>query len=90
MPGAHAVAGKRSDVMETGPEFTRVATKLGPLKSTDGARTARVGAVTPTVLPARNPSAMRPWTTQYDGLQRYKVTHTGTAKKRPASARYRS
>jgi len=26
---------------------------------------------------------MRPWTPQYDGLQRYKVTHDGTEKKRP-------
>jgi hypothetical protein len=33
------------------------------------------------------PSAMRPWTAQYDGLQRDKVTHAGTEKKRPASAR---
>jgi hypothetical protein len=36
------------------------------------------------------PSAMRPWTAQYDGLQRDKVTHAGTEKKRPASARIRS
>ena len=36
------------------------------------------------------PSAMRPWTAQYDGLQRYKVTHDGTETKRPASTRYRS
>jgi hypothetical protein len=35
-------------------------------------------------------SAMRPWTPQYDGSQRYKVTHHGTEKKRPASTRYRS
>ena len=27
------------------------------------------------------PSAMRPWTPRYDGLQRYKVTHAGTEKK---------
>jgi hypothetical protein len=38
----------------------------------------------------RFPSAMRPWTPQYDGLQRYKMTHDGTEKKRPASARIRS
>src|ERR1700733_258279 len=25
-----------------------------------------------------NPSAMRPWTPQHNGLQRYKVTHAGT------------
>jgi hypothetical protein len=36
------------------------------------------------------PSAMRPWTAQYDDLQRYKVTHAGTEKKRPARARIRS
>ena len=36
------------------------------------------------------PSAMRPWTAQYDDLQRSKVTHAGTEKKRPASARIRS
>ena len=47
-------------------------------------------AVTPTVLAARNPSAMRPWTARHDGLQRDKVTHTGTEKKRPASARISS
>jgi ABC-type lipoprotein export system ATPase subunit len=29
-------------------------------------------------------------TAQHDGLQRYKVTHGGTEKKRPASARIRS
>ena len=33
---------------------------------------------------ARIPSAMRPWTPQHDGPQRYKVTHDGTEKKRPA------
>src|ERR1022692_4811923 len=38
------------------------------------------------------PSAMRPWTPQHNGLQRYKVTHAGTEKKRPPTAgnwRYR-
>jgi hypothetical protein len=30
------------------------------------------------------PSAIRPWTPQYDGLQRDKMTHHGTEKKRPA------
>jgi hypothetical protein len=35
-------------------------------------------------------SAMRPWTPQYDGPQRYKATHAGTEKKRPASTRHRS
>jgi hypothetical protein len=38
----------------------------------------------------RTPSAMRPWTPQHDGLQRDKVTHHGTEKKRPASTRIRS
>jgi hypothetical protein len=38
----------------------------------------------------RFPSAMRPWTPQRNGLQRDKVTHHGTEKKRPASARIRS
>jgi hypothetical protein len=39
----------------------------------------------------KDPSAyLRPWTAQYDGLQRYKVTHAGTEKKRPASTRIRS
>jgi hypothetical protein len=28
---------------------------------------------------------MHPWTPQYDGLQRYKVTPAGTEKKRPAN-----
>jgi hypothetical protein len=35
-------------------------------------------------------SAMRPWTAQHNGLQRDKVTHDGTEKKRPASTRIRS
>jgi len=35
-------------------------------------------------------SAMRPWMAQQPGSQRDKVTHAGTEKKRPASARYRS
>ncbi len=43
-----------------------------------------------TALRPRFPSAMRPWTAQYDGLQRYKVTHDGTEEKRPASTRIRS
>jgi hypothetical protein len=30
------------------------------------------------------PSAMRPWTPRHMGPQRYKVTHHGTEKKRPA------
>jgi hypothetical protein len=46
--------------------------------------------VTPTVLRARTMSAMRPWTPQFDGLQRDKVTHGGTKKKRPAQPRIRS
>ncbi len=33
---------------------------------------------------ARTPSAMRPWTPQRPALQRYRVAHTGTEKKRPA------
>ena len=33
----------------------------------------------------RFPSAMRPWTPQHGGLQRDKMTHHGTEKKRPAS-----
>ena len=47
-------------------------------------------AVTPTVPAARTPSAMRPWTPRHSALQRYKVTHHGTEKKRPASAHTRS
>jgi hypothetical protein len=47
-------------------------------------------AVTPTVLPAQNPSAMRPWTPQFNDLQRDKATHHGTEQKRPASERIRS
>src|ERR1022692_408517 len=40
--------------------------------------------VTPTARQARTPSAIRPWTPQYDGLQRDKVKHSGTEQKRPA------
>ena len=36
------------------------------------------------------PSAICPWTPRHSGLQRYKVTHDGTEKKRPASTRIRS
>jgi len=32
----------------------------------------------------RTPSAMRPWTPRHSGPQRYKMTHHGTEKKRPA------
>ena len=46
-------------------------------------------ACRPSLQPGR-PSAMRPWTPRHDGPQRDKVTHTGTQKKRPASARIRS
>ena len=41
-----AFAGRRRSLCVRGPRVP------GPLKSTDGARTARVGAVTPTVQPA--------------------------------------
>jgi hypothetical protein len=41
-------------------------------------------AGTPTVPAARTPSAMRPWMPQHSTQQRDKVTHDGTAKKRPA------
>jgi len=47
------------------------------------------GAHRPSLWHGR-PSAMRPWTSQHNGLQRYKVTHAGTEQKRPASARIRS
>src|ERR1035437_2301024 len=43
---------------------------------------------TPTVLVARNPSAMRPWTPQYDGLQRDKVTHAGTEQNGPPAREF--
>jgi len=33
---------------------------------------------------AQIPSAMRPWTPRHSGPQRYKMTHHGTEKKRPA------
>ena len=47
-------------------------------------------AATRTAPWPRFPSAMRPWTPQHNALQRYKVTHHQTEKKRPASARIRS
>jgi hypothetical protein len=46
--------------------------------------------VTPTARQARPPSAIRPWTPQYDGLQRDKVTHAGTDKNGPLARRIRS
>jgi len=39
---------------------------------------------------ALTPSAMRPWTPRHTAPQRYKVTHAGTEKKRPARTRIRS
>jgi hypothetical protein len=38
----------------------------------------------------RTPSAICPWTPRHSGPQRYKVTHHGTGKKRPASTRISS
>ena len=38
----------------------------------------------------RTPSAIRPWTAQHSGPQRYEMTHGGTKKKRPAQPRIRS
>jgi hypothetical protein len=38
----------------------------------------------------RTPSAICPWTPRHSALQRYKVAHDGTEKKRPASTRIRS
>ena len=55
-----------------------------------GGRPGGKPAVTPTAIAVINPSARRPWTPQHDGLQRYKVTHDGTQRKRPAGARMRS
>ena len=46
--------------------------------------------VTPTARQARPPSAIRPWTPQYDGLQRDKVTYAGTDKNGPLARRIRS
>jgi hypothetical protein len=40
--------------------------------------------VSPTARPVPTPSAIRPWTPQHRGPQRYKVTHAGTEEKRPA------
>ena len=37
----------------------------------------------------RTPPAICPWTPRHGDLQRYKVTHDGTEKKRPASTRIR-
>ncbi|MDX6417795.1 MAG: AraC family transcriptional regulator, positive regulator of tynA and feaB [Trebonia sp.] len=48
----------------------------------------RKPTVTPTVLARRTPSAICPWTPQRNGLQRDKVTHAGTEKKRPASGHH--
>jgi hypothetical protein len=45
-------------------------------------------AVTPTARQARPPSAMRPWTPQRIGLQRYKVTHHETEKNGPHSREF--
>jgi hypothetical protein len=38
----------------------------------------------------RTPSAMCPWIPRHRDLQRYKVTHRGTRRKRPAGPRFRS
>jgi hypothetical protein len=57
-----------------GPPVPAAPVRGRPCKA-DGPRTA------PT---PRTPSAMRPWTPQRSGLQRYKVTHAGTEQKRPA------
>ena len=77
-------AGRRADTPDARPTQRRASSQHTPQRG-PSVPSVENPAVTPTVLPARNPSAMRPWTTQHDGLQRYKVTHAGTEKKRPAS-----
>jgi hypothetical protein len=56
------------------------AARVKPAHAASAARplpSVETPTVAPTVLPARNPSAIRPWTPQHDGLQRDKVTHHG-------------
>jgi hypothetical protein len=57
------------------PEHADSAARPWPSVKQPTVRTDRPGA--------QIPSAMRPWTPRHTGLQRYKVTHAGTEKKRP-------
>src|ERR1017187_7754005 len=59
--------------------------KHGPERAPMGQRAATHTAPCPL-----RPSAICPWTPQHAALQRYKVTHHGTEKKRPAYPRIRS
>ena len=87
VPGIAEAAGRthRMHARLSGARQASTRTRRGP-----SVPSVENPAVTPTVLAARNRSAMRPWTAQHNGLQRDKVTHAGTEKKRPASTRIRS
>lgn len=58
------------------PEDTASGARPWPSVKQPTVRTDRDGA--------RIPSAIRPWTPRHSGPQRYKMTHHGTEKKRPA------
>ena len=88
-PAAHAPgnhAGRRADT--TGCTLDSAA-NVKPGTPPERAPEPRQAATHTAPWP-RFPSAMRPWTPQHHGLQRDKVTHDGTEKKRPASTRIRS
>ncbi len=86
VPGNHAGrADTRMHARLGGARQARTRRQRGPSVVVRGKPT-----VTPTARQARTPSAIRPWTPQYDGLQCDKVTHAGTEKKRPAGPRFRS
>jgi len=70
---------------------TRMHARLKPRTSSPNTPPARPvrgrpckPTVSPTVLAARIPSAIRPWTPPHAGPQRYKMAHHETKKKRPA------
>ena len=83
-PGNHA--GRRADTPGcTLDSAAYVKARYAPERAPEPRQAATHTAPWP-----RFPSAMRPWTPQHNALQRYKVTHAGTEKKRPASTRIRS
>jgi hypothetical protein len=84
VPGKSRACGRtHADARSTRRQTSR------PDSPRNGHRNPRQAATHTAPWP-RFPSAMRPWTPQHNALQRYKVTHDGTEKKRPASTRIRS
>ena len=91
-PSAHRLPAAPPREKPGGRADTGIHARLGAARQA-GTRRRRGPSVavrqpTTHTAPAPLPSAMRPWTPQHDGPQRYKVTHSGTEKNGPPSREF--